>query len=49
MFNILSRVTVNFVLDDGTKFTAKAKVGTNLLDVVIDNNLDLDGFGKFIL
>jgi len=41
---------VNFVCDDGTKFAAKAKVGDNLLDVVLENDLDLDGFGKcFVL
>ena len=26
----------------------KAKVGDNLLDVVIENDLDLDGYGLFI-
>ena len=25
---------------------AKAKVGDNLLDVIIDNDLDIDGFGE---
>jgi hypothetical protein len=30
---------------DGDKVEAKAKVGTNLLDVAIDNHIDLEGFG----
>ena len=30
---------------------AKAKIGDNMLDVVMENNLDIDGFGekRFIL
>ena len=43
------RVTVNFVTPDGTKLPAKAKVGDNLLDIVIENDLDIDGFGWFII
>ncbi|XP_013915438.1 PREDICTED: adrenodoxin, mitochondrial [Thamnophis sirtalis] len=39
------KVTVHFVNRDGDKLTAKGKVGDSLLDVVIDNNLDIDGFG----
>lgn len=34
-------------MPDGEKVTAKAKVGDNLLDVVIENNVDIDGFGEF--
>lgn len=34
-----------FVRANGTRITAKGKVGDNLLDVVVNNNLDLDGFG----
>jgi hypothetical protein len=36
---------VYFVDRDGDKKTVKAKIGSNLLDVAIDNNLDLEGFG----
>uniref|UniRef100_A0A1W7RHC0 Adrenal ferredoxin n=1 Tax=Agkistrodon contortrix contortrix TaxID=8713 RepID=A0A1W7RHC0_AGKCO len=39
------KVTVHFINRDGDKLTAKGKVGDSLLDVVIDNNLDIDGFG----
>ena len=39
-------MTVSFQCGDGTTITSKANVGDNLLDVVIDNDLDLDGFGK---
>ncbi|XP_060568550.1 adrenodoxin-like isoform X1 [Ruditapes philippinarum] len=38
-------VSVHFVCSDGSKHTANAKVGDNLLDVVIDNDIDIDGFG----
>lgn len=30
---------------DGTKFTVKGKEGDNLLDIAINNDLDLDGYG----
>ena len=26
---------------------AKAKVGDNLLDVIVDNDIDIDGFGLY--
>ena len=32
---------------DGTKFTVQGKEGDNLLDVAVNNDLDLDGFGKY--
>ena len=38
-------VTVNFVDRDGEKIAVKAKIGTSLLDVAIDNHIDLEGFG----
>ena len=38
---------MNFMAPDGTKMPAKAKVGDNLLDIVIENDLDLDGYGWF--
>lgn len=34
-----------FIDRDGTKLEAKAKLGTSLLDVALDNNIDLEGFG----
>ena len=39
-------MTIYFIDRDGEKRTAKAKIGTNLLDVAIDNNIELEGFGK---
>ena len=43
---IFSRVSITFVNPDGDKMEAKAKVGDNLLDVILENNVDIDGFGK---
>ena len=42
------RITVNFLNRDGETFTVKAKVGETLLDTVIDNDVDIDGFGKHL-
>jgi len=42
-------VTVHFKFADGSKKTAKAKVGENLLDAVLSNNLDIDGYGTDII
>ena len=39
------KVSVTFVKQDGSKATVKTKVGENLLDVIIDNDVDVDGFG----
>ena len=39
-------MTVNFNLSDGQKKTVKAKVGSTMLDVVLDNNVGIDGFGE---
>lgn len=30
---------------DGERFVAKGKVGDSLLDVIVNNDVDLDGFG----
>jgi len=38
-------VMINFIDRDGEKRSAKAKIGSNLLDVALDNNIDLEGFG----
>ena len=43
---IFFRVTLTFTLSDGSRQTAKAKVGDNLLDVIVENDLDVDGFGR---
>ncbi|XP_064488671.1 adrenodoxin-like protein 2, mitochondrial [Ornithodoros turicata] len=36
---------VTFVTENGQKLKAKGKVGESLLDVVVNQNVDLDGFG----
>nr|XP_056715683.1 adrenodoxin-like [Euleptes europaea] len=39
------RVTINFINRDGEKFSAAAKEGESLLEVVVNQNLNIDGFG----
>ncbi|XP_048389461.1 adrenodoxin isoform X1 [Stegostoma tigrinum] len=39
------KVSVDFINRDGEKLKAEGNVGDSLLDVVVDNNLDIDGFG----
>lgn len=39
------KVTVKFVNRDGSTIVAEGKVGTSLLDLVVEKNLDIDGFG----
>jgi len=38
-------VTIHFKFPDGSRKTANAKVGENLLDAVLTSNLDIDGYG----
>jgi len=46
-FPLLLRVDVTFVRADGSKIAGvKGKIGDNLLDVVLNNQVDIDGFGK---
>ncbi|XP_035264721.1 adrenodoxin isoform X1 [Anguilla anguilla] len=40
-----NKVTVSFINRDGEKVTVKGSPGDSLLDVVIDQDLDIDGFG----
>lgn len=39
------RVEVTFVRASGEKIPVKGKVGDSLLDLVVNNNIDIDGFG----
>ncbi|XP_028656441.1 adrenodoxin-like [Erpetoichthys calabaricus] len=39
------KVIVNFINRDGEKITTEGKIGDSLLDVVVEKNLDIDGFG----
>ncbi|XP_061653082.1 adrenodoxin [Phyllopteryx taeniolatus] len=40
-----SKVTVHFINRDGEKITVEGSPGESLLDVVINEDLDFDGFG----
>ncbi|QQP49200.1 Uncharacterized protein FKW44_009764 [Caligus rogercresseyi] len=40
-----SRVPITFRFADGQTQEVKAKLGDNLLDVVVDEDVDIDGFG----
>ncbi|XP_071400414.1 adrenodoxin [Centroberyx affinis] len=40
-----NKVTVHFINRDGEKITVKGAPGDSLLDVIIDQDLDFDGFG----
>lgn len=40
-----NQVTVTFLKRDGKRSTVRAKEGKSLYDAVIDNNVDIDGFG----
>lgn len=42
-----NKVTVNFINRDGEKITVKASPGDTLLDVVVQQDLDIDGYGEF--
>ncbi|XP_033127865.1 adrenodoxin-like [Anneissia japonica] len=38
-------VNITYLNRDGEKVTVKAAIGENLLDIALDNDLDIDGFG----
>ncbi|XP_062383594.1 adrenodoxin-like [Sardina pilchardus] len=40
-----NKVTVNFINRDGEKITVKGNPGDTLLDIIVDQDLDFDGFG----
>ncbi|BET00706.1 2Fe-2S iron-sulfur cluster Hypothetical protein domain [Nesidiocoris tenuis] len=39
------RYSVTFIRPNGEKVSAKGKEGDSLLDVIVDNDLDFDGYG----
>ena len=43
----LFRVKVTFIRASGERIEAKGKVGDTLLDIVVNNDIDLDGFGNY--
>jgi hypothetical protein len=42
---MIRRVELTFVRANGEKIKTKGKVGDSLLDVVVNNSIDLEGFG----
>lgn len=38
-------MNITFIKGNGDKIKVKGKVGESLLDVVVNNNVDIDGFG----
>ncbi|XP_053312429.1 adrenodoxin, mitochondrial [Spea bombifrons] len=44
-FSSDDKVTVKFINRDGDTMVAEGKVGESLLDLVVEKNLDIDGFG----
>ena len=38
-------ISVTYVFPDGAKVPAKGKEGDNLLDIAINNDVEIDGFG----
>lgn len=41
-----NKVTVHFINRDGEKISVKGSPGDSLLDVIVDQDLDFDGFGE---
>jgi len=40
-----NEVTITFVKANGDRIKAKGKIGDSILDIVVDNDIDLDGYG----
>lgn len=45
---IFFRVSITFVKASGERITAKGKEGDSILDIVVNNEIDLDGYGMKI-
>lgn len=45
VFFFFYRIEIFFIKADGTKIRATGKSGDSLLDVVVNNSIDLEGFG----
>uniref|UniRef100_A0A1B0FDP5 2Fe-2S ferredoxin-type domain-containing protein n=1 Tax=Glossina morsitans morsitans TaxID=37546 RepID=A0A1B0FDP5_GLOMM len=43
--NLKEKISVTFIKANGEKIKTEGKVGDSLLDVVVNNHIDLDGFG----
>ena len=44
-FFSVHRIKITFVLHDGKRLETQAKVGDSLLDVVVNNDLNIEGYG----
>lgn len=44
----ISRIRVHFNKANGDRISAEGKKGDSLLDVIVNNNLDFDGYGILI-
>jgi len=42
-------VSITFIKANGERIKAKGKIGENILDIVVNNDIDLDGFGIKII
>ena len=40
-----TKIDLEFVNRDGTKMAVKARSGDSILDTVMDNEIEIDGFG----
>lgn len=49
IIHILFRVTVTFVKANGERIKAKGEIGNSILDIVVNNDLELDGYGMNVL
>jgi hypothetical protein len=38
-------VSITFIKANGERIKAKGKIGENILDIVVNNDIDLDGYG----
>lgn len=41
-------MTIHFLNRDGKRISVKASTGDSLLDIVVNHDLDIDGFGKLL-
>lgn len=52
MYNVvvryIFRIKITFNKANGEKITSEGKKGDSLLDVIINNNLDFDGYGMIV-
>lgn len=39
------RISITFVKANGERIKAKGKIGDSILDIVVNNEIDLDGYG----